>query len=84
MLPLQLGQVQQKCQEVENVKKNKKYPCFVNRLYPPSARLERITKETVKINGITIPKNMLVMIPVYALQHDPEIWPEPEEFKPER
>ncbi|KAM9362964.1 cytochrome P450 3A30-like [Symphorus nematophorus] len=54
------------------------------RLYPPAARLERIAKETVKINGITIPKDMLVLIPIYALHHNPELWPEPEEFKPDR
>ncbi|XP_076585155.1 cytochrome P450 3A27-like [Chaetodon auriga] len=54
------------------------------RLAPPAARLERIAKETVKIKGITIPKGMLVMVPVYALHHDPELWPEPEEFKPDR
>lgn len=54
------------------------------RLYPPSPRLERIAKETVKISGITIPKDMLVMTPVYALHRDPELWPDPEEFKPER
>lgn len=38
----------------------------------------------MKISGITIPKNMTVMVPVYALHHDPELWPEPEEFKPDR
>uniref|UniRef100_A0A3B4UV85 unspecific monooxygenase n=1 Tax=Seriola dumerili TaxID=41447 RepID=A0A3B4UV85_SERDU len=54
------------------------------RLYPPAARIEREAKETVKINGVTIPKNITVMIPVYALHHDPELWPEPEEFKPDR
>uniref|UniRef100_A0A096M9L1 unspecific monooxygenase n=2 Tax=Poecilia formosa TaxID=48698 RepID=A0A096M9L1_POEFO len=54
------------------------------RLYPPAARLERMAKETVKIKGITIPKNMIVMVPVYALHRDPELWPNPEEFKPER
>uniref|UniRef100_A0A671U5U3 Cytochrome P450, family 3, subfamily A, polypeptide 65 n=1 Tax=Sparus aurata TaxID=8175 RepID=A0A671U5U3_SPAAU len=54
------------------------------RLYPPAARLERVAKETVKVNRITIPKNMLVIIPIYALHHDPELWPEPEEFKPDR
>ncbi|XP_044203376.1 cytochrome P450 3A27-like [Thunnus albacares] len=54
------------------------------RLYPPAARLERNAKETVKINGITIPKDITVMIPVFALHRDPELWTEPEEFKPER
>uniref|UniRef100_A0A8C5E4H5 unspecific monooxygenase n=1 Tax=Gouania willdenowi TaxID=441366 RepID=A0A8C5E4H5_GOUWI len=54
------------------------------RLYPPLARLERMAKETVKINGTTIPKGMLVMVPVYALHRDSDLWPEPEEFKPER
>uniref|UniRef100_A0A3Q3EK15 Cytochrome P450 3A n=1 Tax=Labrus bergylta TaxID=56723 RepID=A0A3Q3EK15_9LABR len=47
------------------------------RLYPPAARLERVAKEKVKINGITIPKDMLVMVPVYALHHDPELWQSP-------
>ncbi|KAM7394531.1 hypothetical protein PAMP_021328 [Pampus punctatissimus] len=54
------------------------------RLYPPITRLERSTKETVKINGVTIPKDMTVMIPIYALHRDPELWTEPENFKPER
>ncbi|XP_034544191.1 cytochrome P450 3A27-like isoform X2 [Notolabrus celidotus] len=54
------------------------------RLYPPAARLERVAKETVIVNGITIPKDMLVMVPIYALHQDPELWPEPEEFRPDR
>uniref|UniRef100_UPI0037E82D22 cytochrome P450 3A27-like isoform X2 n=1 Tax=Semicossyphus pulcher TaxID=241346 RepID=UPI0037E82D22 len=54
------------------------------RLYPPAPRLERAAKETVKVEGITIPKDMLVMVPVYALHRDPELWPEPEEFRPDR
>uniref|UniRef100_A0A8P4G538 unspecific monooxygenase n=1 Tax=Dicentrarchus labrax TaxID=13489 RepID=A0A8P4G538_DICLA len=58
--------------------------CECLRLYPPAARLERTAKETVRINRITIPKDMVVMVPVYALHRDPELWPEPEEFKPER
>ncbi|KAM6942043.1 cytochrome P450 3A30-like [Lycodopsis pacificus] len=54
------------------------------RLYPPAGRIDRVAKETVKISGVTIPKDMMVMIPVYALHRDPELWPEPEEFKPDR
>ncbi|XP_076003832.1 cytochrome P450 3A56-like [Genypterus blacodes] len=61
--------------------------CVINetlRLYPPAARLERNTKAAVKINGITIPKDMVVSVPVYALHRDPELWPEPENFDPDR
>ncbi|XP_062420197.1 cytochrome P450 3A30-like isoform X2 [Pungitius pungitius] len=54
------------------------------RLYPPAGRLDRVAKETVEIRGITIPKDMIVVIPVYALHRDPDLWPEPEEFRPER
>ncbi|NXK28271.1 CP3AO protein, partial [Arenaria interpres] len=54
------------------------------RLYPVGGRIERVCKKTVELNGVTIPKGMVVMIPVYVLHRDPECWPEPEEFRPER
>ncbi|NXX22534.1 CP3AO protein, partial [Podargus strigoides] len=54
------------------------------RLFPPGGRIERVCKKTVELNGVTIPKGMVVMIPAYALHRDPEYWPEPEEFRPER
>lgn len=54
------------------------------RLYPIANRLERMTKTSVEINGVTIPKGTVVAIPVYALHRDPGLWPEPEVCKPER
>ncbi|KAM6976475.1 cytochrome P450 3A40-like [Aplochiton taeniatus] len=54
------------------------------RLYPIANRIERMTKCTVEVNGVTIPKDTVIMIPVYALHRDPVLWPEPETFKPER
>ncbi|XP_075058814.1 cytochrome P450 3A9-like [Mixophyes fleayi] len=54
------------------------------RMYPPAGRLERASKQTVEINGVTIKKGTVCMIPTYVLQHDPEYWLEPDEFHPER
>ncbi|XP_074500310.1 cytochrome P450 3A27-like isoform X2 [Sebastes fasciatus] len=54
------------------------------RLYPIANRLERISKSSVDINGVTIPKGTVVMVPVYTLHRAPALWPEPEAFKPER
>ncbi|XP_043945199.1 cytochrome P450 3A2-like [Protopterus annectens] len=54
------------------------------RMYPPFGRMDRVCKKTVEIKGIVIPKDTVVLIPIYALHHDPKHWPEPEEFRPER
>ncbi|NXN94593.1 CP3AO protein, partial [Rhinopomastus cyanomelas] len=54
------------------------------RLFPAGGRIERVCKKTVEINGVTIPKGMVVVIPAYVLHRDPAYWPEPEEFRPER
>uniref|UniRef100_A0A3Q0SJV4 unspecific monooxygenase n=1 Tax=Amphilophus citrinellus TaxID=61819 RepID=A0A3Q0SJV4_AMPCI len=54
------------------------------RVYPIATRLERVAKASVEINGFVIPKDIVVMVPIWPLHRDPEIWPEPEKFKPER
>ena len=47
-------------------------------------RIDRESNKDVTINGLEIPKGMVVTIPIYAIHHDPKIWPEPEKFDPYR
>ncbi|KFM12393.1 Cytochrome P450 3A9, partial [Aptenodytes forsteri] len=54
------------------------------RLFPIGGRLERTCKKDVEINGVTIPKGAIVMIPSHILHYNSEYWPNPEEFRPER
>ncbi|CAL1277731.1 unnamed protein product [Larinioides sclopetarius] len=56
------------------------------RLFPPAVRLERqaITDYELGETGITIPKGMIVTIPNYAMHRDPEFFPDPEKFDPDR
>ncbi|XP_015732491.1 cytochrome P450 3A9-like [Coturnix japonica] len=54
------------------------------RLYPLGGRIERVCKRDVEINGVTIPKGTIVIIPPYTLHRNTEYWPNPEEFRPER
>lgn len=43
-----------------------------------------LSSYTFKDTKITIPKDQSVIIPVYAIHHDPKIYPNPEIFDPER
>ncbi|NWV15955.1 CP3A9 protein, partial [Ptilonorhynchus violaceus] len=54
------------------------------RMYPLGGRIERTCKKDVEINGVVIPKGTVVTIPPYVLHYDPEYWPNPDEFRPER
>ncbi|XP_039081439.1 cytochrome P450 3A12 [Hyaena hyaena] len=54
------------------------------RLYPIAGRLERVCKKDVEISGVFIPKGTVVMVPTFTLHRDPDLWPEPKEFHPER
>lgn len=54
------------------------------RIYTPVTEHDRTcTKDTV-VNGIKVLKGTLLKFAIYAAHHDPEFFPEPEQFKPER
>lgn len=56
------------------------------RKYPPlRALFRRCTKEYKLPNSeVVIEEGTLVFVPINAIQMDPDIFPEPEKFKPER
>ena len=58
------------------------------RMHPPGAILWRIcTKEyhtTVRGRPLTIHKDDEIHIPTYTIHHDPQYYPEPQRFDPER
>nr|CAD7429728.1 unnamed protein product [Timema monikensis] len=56
------------------------------RKYPPAGILTRFCTKDYKIPGtnVKIDKETSVIIPVYAIHHDPKYYPDPEKFDPER
>eukprot|EP01102_Stenamoeba_stenopodia_P011227 TRINITY_DN3433_c0_g1_i1.p1 TRINITY_DN3433_c0_g1~~TRINITY_DN3433_c0_g1_i1.p1 ORF type:complete len:460 (-),score=84.81 TRINITY_DN3433_c0_g1_i1:70-1449(-) len=54
------------------------------RLYPPATMIVRNTLKDVTICDYNVPKGTLAVISIYSIHRDPELWPEPEVFKPER
>ncbi|XP_012936526.1 cytochrome P450 3A56 [Aplysia californica] len=54
------------------------------RSFPPSPSIARRCSETKTYGNITIPAGANVFIPIYKILRDPEYWPEPEKFDPDR
>ncbi|XP_046545767.1 cytochrome P450 3A28-like [Haliotis rubra] len=54
------------------------------RLYPPAYVIDRTVSETTQIKGLTFSKGQNVFIPVMAIHRNPELYDDPESFKPER
>lgn len=56
------------------------------RKYPPVPFLDRTCKNDYKIPGtdFTLPAGTHVSIAVAGIQHDPEYYPDPEKFDPDR
>ncbi|CAD1469270.1 unnamed protein product, partial [Heterotrigona itama] len=56
------------------------------RKYPPLVVLNRICTKEIKLNGtdFVIPKGTDIAIPVFGIQRDSNIYPDPDKFDPER
>ena len=47
-------------------------------------RVDRVCGKDTEVKGIHIPKGMMIAILIQTIHMDPEAWPEPEKFDPER
>lgn len=54
------------------------------RLCPPAAGVARLATRDIVVDGYRVEAGSLIAIGLYALHHDPQLWPNPSEFDPER
>ncbi|XVF49799.1 hypothetical protein PTKIN_Ptkin04bG0044700 [Pterospermum kingtungense] len=54
------------------------------RLHPAGAFVPRETSANLKLGAYDIPSNIPVMINIWAIHRDPNLWEKPDEFIPER
>jgi cytochrome P450 len=54
------------------------------RLYPPAYIIPREALQDVEIGGYLVPKGYHALIPVYVLHRNPDYFPNPEQFDPDR
>lgn len=54
------------------------------RLYPPAHTIARTAIGDDRIGGVRIPAGAFVSISIYVTHRNPNLWPDPEHFDPER
>lgn len=54
------------------------------RLYAPAPVLTRLATEDSELGGVTVRKDTLVFVPIWAIHRHQALWDEPDEFRPER
>lgn len=54
------------------------------RLYPSVPFIGRHLNENIKVNGYTVPKGVTCLVVLYQVHRDPQYFPQPEVYRPER
>ncbi|GIY91175.1 cytochrome P450 4c3 [Caerostris darwini] len=54
------------------------------RIYPPAPFIARKLQEDIDVNGLKVPKDTTCMLVIYMLHRNPEAFPDPEVFDPDR
>ncbi|KAL1473207.1 hypothetical protein MTO96_038843 [Rhipicephalus appendiculatus] len=71
----------------EDLRQMKYLECAIKeslRIYPSVPMVTRKCEEPFQIDGATLPAGTMVQVAAYFLHRDPEVFPKPEEFHPER
>ncbi|KFM65323.1 Cytochrome P450 4c3, partial [Stegodyphus mimosarum] len=82
-----LGDDEDKSITLEDIKELKYLDCVLKetrRLLPPTPFIARDLDEDTNINGYMIPKGTSCGILIYMLHRDPDVFPNPEVFDPDR
>ncbi|KAF5277804.1 hypothetical protein FQR65_LT03785 [Abscondita terminalis] len=82
-----LGENESTLLSYENLQQMKYMEQFIKevlRMYPPVPAFSRITTEDVTFDGKIIPTGVQLLVLVYRLHHNPDLFKNPEEFDPER
>ncbi|XP_039315060.1 cytochrome P450 4C1 isoform X2 [Solenopsis invicta] len=54
------------------------------RIFPSVPLITRIFTEDVKLDKYIIPKDITIVLPIISTHRNPEVWPEPMKFDPDR
>jgi cytochrome P450 len=54
------------------------------RLCPPAAGVGRLAVRDIDVDGYRVEAGTLIAVGIYALHRDPELWPDPQVFDPDR
>ncbi|XP_053669587.1 cytochrome P450 4d2-like [Anopheles marshallii] len=54
------------------------------RMYPPVGIIGRALVEDLELNGTIVPAGQNVLVPIYVIHRNPEIYPNPNQFDPSR
>ncbi|PJK20201.1 cytochrome P450 [Mycolicibacterium goodii] len=54
------------------------------RMCPPAAGVGRLALRDIAVDGHRVEAGSLVALGIYAVHHDPQLWPNPEVFDPDR
>ncbi|KXN74930.1 cytochrome P450, partial [Conidiobolus coronatus NRRL 28638] len=73
----------------EQLKSMNYLACFIKEVMRITPAVLQVNRElqsdyTIPTDKVVLPKGTQVMLSIYSIQHDPKIYPKPEEFDPER